>query len=189
MMNDAKKIKRTNKTYHNALYSLFFIHNSSSGQALIEAMVSISILTVGFLGILGLLSQSLSLNRVVSNSYVGTYLATEGLEIVKNIMDSNTIQGNAWNTGVGDCGSQVCEYEADYQSLALSANQDRALYFDTMADLYSYSGDKATGYHRLIKIEKLNPDEIRVTSIVSWPERGGANSSVDLEDHFFKWRP
>ena len=55
--------------------------NRSSGQVLIEAMVAISIVTVGLLGIFSVLSRSLSLNRTVADNYVAANLAAEGIEI------------------------------------------------------------------------------------------------------------
>ena len=50
-------------------------------------MVAITVLTVGFLGISSLLSQSLALNRVTTNEITATYLASEGIEIAKNLID------------------------------------------------------------------------------------------------------
>ena len=67
------------------------------GYMLVELMVSISLLVVGFLGFLGLLSRSLSLNRVVADQFIANYLAMEGIEITKNLIDSNIIQGSPWN--------------------------------------------------------------------------------------------
>src|SRR3989344_7355701 len=95
-----------------------------SGQALVEVMVAVSILTVGFLGIVGLLSRALALNRVVADNYTATYLAAEGIEITKNIVDGNVVQGQPWNSGggVSNCTGSVepgidgCE--ADLNSLA-----------------------------------------------------------------------
>ena len=61
----------------------------TKGYVLVESVVAMTIVVVGLLGIFSLLSQSLSLNRVVGDRYVGTYLAAEGIEVVKNIIDNN----------------------------------------------------------------------------------------------------
>ena len=43
---------------------------------------------------LSLLSNSIALNRVVNDQFIANYLAMEGIEVVKNIVDGNIIQGN-----------------------------------------------------------------------------------------------
>ena len=45
-----------------------------------EAMIAITLLLVGFLGTITLINRSVGLTRVVADSYVGSYLASEGVE-------------------------------------------------------------------------------------------------------------
>jgi len=160
----------------------------NSGQLLIEAMVGISIATVGLLGIVGLVSRSASLNRVVSNQFIATYLASEGIEIAKNLIDNNIVQSNSWNSGFTTAGS----FNIDYKSLNLQDvpfAENRALLFDPATGLYSYQKGDPTPFIRIINIEPIGSDEIKVNSVVNWIDRGGAKFSVNLEDHFFNWRP
>jgi len=164
-------------------------HSHNKGQLLIEAMVGLSIAMLGLLGIVSLISHSASLNRVVSNQFIATYLASEGIEITKNIIDNNIIQSNPWNSGLTTAGS----FNVDYKSSNLQDvpfDENRALLFDSATGLYSYyqKGDP-TPFIRMIKIKPIGSDEIKVNSVVSWTDRGGAKFSVDLEDHFFNWRP
>ncbi len=154
------------------------------GQAIIEALVSLSALTVGFLGIFALLSQSFSLNRTVSNNYIANYLATEGIEVVKNVIDNNTINSRAWDSGLTDG-----TFEVDYSSLSLSANQNRLLGFDPTAHLYSYSGSSPTPFRRTVTLTDLSGTQLKVVSQVNWVDRGGGTFQVTLEDHFYHWRP
>lgn len=157
---------------------------SRRGQALVEALVAISILTTGFLGILTLLSRSLSLNRVVSDNYTATYLAAEGVEIVKNLIDNNRIQEKPWNDGFANG-----DYQAEYNSLSLSAWNGATLSFDPSINLYTYSGTQLTNFRRRISIE-LPPgstDELIVNSVVSWTTRGGGSFEINAEDHFYNW--
>ncbi len=179
-----------NKVLHSTFYIL---HSTRSGQALIESIVAVSILTVGFLGIFSLLSQSLSLNRVVSDNYTATYLAAEGVEVIKNLIDANTIRGQAWNCGLTDG-----TYELSWDSLpasgacggtALQNNQNRFLSFDSATNLYSYAGSVATPFKRQVALTRVSGDELKVVSQVTWLGRGTGNFSVNLEDHFYHWRP
>jgi hypothetical protein len=165
----------------------------SSGQALVEVMVAVAILTVGFLGIVTLLSRALALNRVVADNYVATYLAAEGIEITKNIIDSNTIQGLPWNTGNGVSGctgsTKVGGCEVDLESVSMRGYTGQPLDFDPNTNLYDYSGSATpTSFRRRITIDLVGQNELKVESTVTWITRGGGTSEVVLEDHFHNWR-
>lgn len=151
---------------------------------LIEAMVGISIAVVGLLGVLTLLSHSVALNRTVSNQLTASYLAAEGIEISKNIIDTNIIQGNPWNEGLDSSG----KYEADYLSLNLTQSQNRRLLFDDTSNLYGYSNGAQSRFTRIISVSPVSPDEIKINSTVSWTDRGSAKFQISMEDHFFNWR-
>jgi len=153
------------------------------GQLLIEAGIAISILVIGLLGIFGLLSRSLSLNNVVSSQYIASNLASEGIEVVKNLIDANIVQFKPWNQGI-NTGS----YEVVFDSLALNPNQDRFLKFDSSDNTYNYQNGQPTFFKRVIEIENIGADETKVNSKVNWQIKGGSYS-VNLEDHFFNWRP
>lgn len=177
------------------LFSKFhFLFSRRKGQMLIEAIVAITVLSVGLLGIVSLLSNSLGLNRVISEQYTATYLAAEGIEVVKNAIDHDTIlraggSSVAWNQNLSPGA-----YEVEYGSAApFAPNQDRFLCFDDQIKLYSYSacgapGSAQTNFKRRIVIEWLSSDEMRVVSIVNWKTRGGGNFTTNVEDHFTNWR-
>ena len=167
----------------NALYALCFRLRGAKGQSLIEAMVAIGIIVFGILSTLGLLSRALSLNRVVSDQFTATYLAAEGIEVVKNLIDANIIQGRPWNSGL-----TTGSFEADYNSLLFEPNQGRRLLLDLASGHYSYDGGNPTSFVRTINIELIGSEEIKVSPVVAWRTRGGGNFEVRLEDHFFNWR-
>jgi hypothetical protein len=153
------------------------------GQALVEAIIAIGVLLVGFMGVFTLLSQSLGLNRVVADNYTATYLAMEGIEIVKNLIDSNAIGARPWTSGLADG-----DYEVQFDSTSLSASQNRTLSFDPNQKLFGYNGSRPTAFTRTVTLAKVNANELRVTSNVAWTTRGGGSFNVNLEDHFYNWR-
>lgn len=167
--------------------------NARVGQALVEVMVAVAILTVGFMGIVGLLSRALALNRVVADNYVATYLAAEGIEISKNIIDSNVLQGLTWNTGngVSSCGGSggIGGCEVDLESLTFRSYTGQPLDFDDNTKLYDYTGSALpTTFRRRITISLVGQNELRVEAQVTWVTRGGGTSEIILEDHFYNWR-
>ena len=86
-------------------------NSKQRGQLLIEAMVAVSLMLVGLLGIFGVLSRSLGLSRVAADQFVAVNLASEGIEIAKNLLDSNIKQGLAWNSNFVDGGDGGREFD------------------------------------------------------------------------------
>ncbi len=157
---------------------------SKRGQTLIESLVALSLLTVGFLSIFALLGRSLSSSRASTESYTATYLAAEGIEVVRNLIDANGIQQRAWNSGFATAG----DYEIEYNSNSLLSNLGRFLSYSPTTNIYNYSGTNPTHFKRILRVTPVGSDEIIINSIVSWIGQGGGSFTVNLEDHFLKWR-
>lgn len=153
------------------------------GYLLIESVVAITLLIVGFLGMLALLSNSIALNRVVNDQFIGNYLAMEGGEIVKNLIDGNIIQGKPWNENINNG-----DFEVNYASSQLEPNQGRRLLFDSADNRYNYQAGVQTAFTRVVYIEFINANEVRVNSVVKWSGRGGGKFEINLENYFFNWK-
>ncbi len=167
------------------------------GQTIVEAMVAVSLLVIGFLGMITLINRSIGLNRVVADNYTATYLAAEGIEVVKNMVDSNFLQ-NTWFQHFDTMGCisiSGCSWEVQYDTSwepghTPAQYSSRPLYFNTTTGLYAYApfGDR-TSFTRRVVVTFRGPEnnEMIVHSIVEWRTRGGSLSSLDLEDHFYNW--
>lgn len=155
-----------------------------SGYILIESIVAITIVIVGLLGIFALLSRSLSLNRVVADRFVASYLAAEGIEIVKNIADDNILAGRPWNAGLASG-----EYEADYRSASLEPATGRRIRITNGTGAYGYAEAEPTAMVRTITIGN-SPDgeRLSVGSRVAWTTRGGGKFSIDTQTFLYHWR-
>jgi hypothetical protein len=168
--------------------------SSRNGQSLIEVIVAITALTVSFLGISALLSQSLALNRVTTNELTATYLASEGIEVTKNLIDHDVYaQGYTQATGWGTCfpmreDLDKIDDETDSCSAFTSFTGSGApLLYDADTHLYGYEEGTPTGFTREIKIVPLSPYEIQVDAIVRWLGLGGGSQEIDLQDDFYAW--
>ena len=174
---------------------------SRSGQSLIEVMVAITMLTVSFLGISVLLSRSLALNRVTANDVTAAYLASEGIEITKNLIDHDVYAGLAHKgTGWGTCfaGRGTPDFELDYETTdcgSLAAyDSSKPLLYDPPTHLYGYEAGVATIFARDIRVSRNpawpgdpNDDEITINVLVSWSGLDGAPDRINLEDRFYNW--
>ena len=157
------------------------------GQLIVELMVAMGLMLIGLLGIFSVLSQSLGLSRVAANQYIAANLAAEGVEVTKNILDTNPINGDQWNLGFQLDG----DYTVQYNSTALNPDENmltRPLRFDESTGLYSYDAGKNTNFIRKITIENINPTEIKVVSRIDWQDRGGISFDMEAEDRFRNWR-
>ncbi|MDP1706496.1 MAG: hypothetical protein Q8L36_01625 [bacterium] len=186
---------------------------SREGSFMIEAMVAIVLAVVGLLGILNLIINSLRFNTDVVNRFVAANLGAEGIELVKNIIDTNYAKNElSWSQGID---SGVYELAYNCTSLDDQVNhcfligdiglaqdpdvvfRDRASFFNFHDGLYDYQAGEPTVFKRIIIIESLDidldgngfstNDEIKVNVLTRWSERG-RTFTVNLEDHFFNWR-
>lgn len=157
----------------------------NKGQMLLESVIAMGIIVVGVVGIVGLASRSIGQSRVVADQFVGVNLASEGLEVTKNIFDANIVNGRPWNEGFGDG-----DYEVTYASVSLSSllGTPRNLSFDPQTGIFDYSGPLGTTFTRVITILRVNDYQIRARTEVNWKSRDGGNKMATLETDFLNWR-
>lgn len=125
------------------------LNNSSRAQLLIEALVALGILTSSFLGILGLISQSISLNRAIADQYTASYLAAEGIEIVKNVVDQNEIDVQSGNTNVSfntNLSGDKC-FEVEYTQIGnVQGFVSKSFIYKSFSYPSSFSNSDIIGY-------------------------------------------
>ncbi|HPD55450.1 MAG TPA: prepilin-type N-terminal cleavage/methylation domain-containing protein [Candidatus Paceibacterota bacterium] len=157
---------------------------NSKGFSLVEVMVSIGIILVAFTGVLTLINRSVAFHDLAYSRLTASYLAQEGIEIVRNIRDNNIITEKRWNDGL-----TAGVYQVQYNSSILTPYTGEYLLLDPVRGLYTYEANdntRQTRYARRIEIQVISPDEIRVNSIVEWSNRGG-EFEINVEDHLFNW--
>ncbi|MBI4094336.1 MAG: prepilin-type N-terminal cleavage/methylation domain-containing protein [Candidatus Liptonbacteria bacterium] len=186
------------------------VREARRGQALVELLVALSVLTVGLLALFSLLSRSLSTLRIVRDNYTATYLASEGVEVLKNLVDAGVLDMLRGESARWDRDVPEGYYEVSYDSMAFGAqiadvgNGPEAalqgaqpLTFDPSTGFYGYGGGDPTPFRRVVRVEKVDADpqtpereiqEIAVNAFVAWETRG-ASFTINAEGHFFNWTP
>jgi Tfp pilus assembly protein PilV len=187
------------------------------GQSLIEALVALSLLMTALLGIETLLTRSFLLDRVTTDQTKATYLASEGIEIMKSLLDHQVYDALANPGGVaGDpdtggwnsfcnftSGSNTYQVDWTTTSCPLPTSQSDAtpIKFDATTGpyggLYGYNDSAASpsAFTRIVKVTKIiDPatgfnNEIDVQSTVTWSTGVMTGQSLTLEDHFYNWNP
>ena len=73
-------------------------YTSTSATSLLEVMVAMTIFFLGLVSIYSVVSSTLKLNEYNKNFIIASHLASEQIEIVKNIRDYNFISTRRWDT-------------------------------------------------------------------------------------------
>lgn len=153
------------------------------GFTLLEVVFTIGIITIGIVGIHNGLNYAIEKTYEAREFFVATYLAQEGIEIVKNIRDTNWIEEAAeWNDGLTSCSSGC---EADYSDSALSAYTGKNFYLNPSTNFYEYdqpSGTK-TNYKRKISIDSGTTDELKIVVEVYWDD-----NTFTAKENIYNWR-
>lgn len=157
-----------------------------AGFTLIEVLVTIFVVTVGIGGVFVLVQRSASTASVVQSQLVASYLAQEGIEIVRNIRDTNHV--TIFNTGIGNWDDNLTSCssgcEADWDDATLTAFGDRFL--NIAANRYTYDAGTQTIFKREITIDTSAPDILRVSIEVRWADRG-VTRSVTVSGNLYNW--
>lgn len=166
------------------------IFKKEKGFTLLEMLISILIVTIGVLSIYQAVYRYTKRTQLERESFVAAYLCQEGIEIIKNIRDSNWVAGTTWNNGLDACINTVgCE--ADYRlsgagALTLWSSPGRTLYIDGSAGFYKYgnvTGDVETPYARKIEILSQGTDELDITVTVYWK-----TNSMIVRENLYNWK-
>jgi len=153
------------------------------GFTLLEVIVAIFLIMVGVAASLILINKTISQMALSTSQLTAAYLAQEGIEIVRNIRDTNWIENApSWSDGLG-----AGDWEADYNDQALTSYvfPGRFLKFD--GTFYNYDAGTDTKFKRKITIVPDGSDKLKVTVSVDWVEKQ-KNQSVIVKENLYNWR-
>jgi type II secretory pathway pseudopilin PulG len=163
---------------------------------LVEALVALSILIVGIISGFILVTKALYDVTVIQDRLTASFLAQEGLELVRQIRDTNYLKTlgdtpTAWDNNLKTDGDYLISANVQTGTviLPLPPWQDKSLSYHPSSGVYNYddTGDATpTVFKRKIKIYHVSSDEIRVQSIMDWKSKN-INFSFTAEDHLFNW--
>jgi prepilin-type N-terminal cleavage/methylation domain-containing protein len=153
------------------------------GFTLIEALVSLAVLSVGLIPAFAQVTISFQVARSIRHNLSASMLAQEGIELVRGIRDDNWFAGVSFDGGLDTCtaGCRIHYPEAFILPLADNA----PLLIDTQGR-YQYMSGTETAYARRITIIQMDATHLKIESEVTWNDRGELRA-VLVEDHLFDW--
>lgn len=159
-------------------------NKNQRGFGLVEMIIAIGIVGIGIVGTFSMISRFSEQSKIVRDSFVASYLAQEGIEIVKNIRDTNILNSRAWDVGI-DCSSGC---EADFEDASLSSwdGDGKFLYLENTTGMYKYidspsTSDIKTYYKRMITTVKSG-DEIDIMITIYWEDK-----SIMIRSKIYNW--
>ena len=156
--------------------------NYSKSFTLIEIVMAIFLLTVGTVGAFSLIQRTAIFTSTSSSKLVATYLAQEGIEIIRNIRDTNYLEGTVWTDGIGF----NTDYRLDYRSTGFP-DATCGNYLKYASGFYICSSDASGKFQRQIIIVENIANKITVSVKVSWQERG-VTQQIFAETALYNWR-
>lgn len=158
------------------------------GFTLIEVVIATFILVTGIMGAFGVIQQVTAYVSTSSNRLVAAYLSQEGIELIRNIRDSNWLAGVSWTTGLLDCEAGC---EADYNDSSLTS-YGGGRYLKLNGGFYKYCDFGAdTKFKRKITVTPaVDPDDIDILKVlvsVEWQEKGSIKR-FSAQENLYNWK-
>lgn len=151
------------------------IRFNKKGFGIVELLVTVVILGIGIYSILNLMGSLVYADRVNSVEFIALNLAREGVEVAKNIRDSNWLIGNKWDEGLyfGNDTTATVEFEPLTSTWKLNFvsediyDQLSNLNFDKTNGMYFHNSNyPKTEFYRLLTLNLVCYDEIFFKKIV-----------------------
>jgi len=158
------------------------------GFTLLEILIAISVMIVGIVGIYALVPKIISVTSVNTDRFIASQLAREGMELVRNIRDTNWLEGESWDMGLTICqpaNNKFCEAEYDDHSLtSYDAGPDSGSFLQVDSNgFYNYGEGTQTKFKRKIKITPQG-NVLKVEIELSWEGKG---SPLVIKENLHKW--
>ena len=181
------------------------IKKQNKGFTLIETLVAVMIFTSSVLALIAILSTSLSTIVHTKQKLVGTYLAQEGIEYIRNMRDSYVIyekDDTGWASFKDKISLCITPNYCGIDNLEPPRKEKFTFACDSpsfsLCKLYiekgNYNSDKNgipkgtdSGFTRKIEIENITNDEIKIISTVLW-KSGSSDKSISFSENLFNWK-
>lgn len=158
-----------------------------NGFTLLEVIITLFVVIVGVVAVYIASQQSLFYTQNSISQLTAAYLAQEGIEIVRNIRDTNWLNNRNWDTGLTACEASSGGCEADYGDGSLSPSGATLIPLNLeTTGFYGYNSGTPTRFTRRITIGS-EPGYLKVIVLVEWKQKGGGPKSIGIQENLYPW--
>ena len=182
-----------------------YISSQQKGFTLIEALIAIFIFSLALVSLITITSRGITGVAQARDQAIAQFLAQEGIEMVRNIRDTNLLgviagNGASWDDGLSDCYNggfgDFCSIiytgnASDYYQVTAGGNSSLGLAVAETNDLDFYKATSAASgkfTREIYYTNAMNSEEVTVHSIVTWTN-GAIPRRVHLVTTLTKWIP
>ena len=165
------------------------------GFSILEVIITIFIIVVGIVGVYSLVPRIVAVSFANRDKFIASQLGREGVELIRNIRDSNWLEqlgnpGNAWDEGLTSACGAPNGCQIDYTMLgvedpALPAYSGAYLRIRSQDGFYNYSSGPPSKFQRKITIEPFLSQYLEVTVEVFWQPD---DSVFTIKERLYPWR-
>jgi len=166
-------------------------NNGQAGFTIIETIIAILIILTGVVGAYSIITNLTSFGTISPTRFTAVYLAKEGIEIVRNIRDTNWLGGQAWNKGLvqssaacNPADENACIIAWDGGALQATGGTVPPLKIDSSGH-YNYISGTTTVFRRKIKIISVS-GYLEVTVKINWTDHG-KSYSLSTAERLYPW--
>ena len=179
----------------------FINKRNLTGFTLLEIIIAIFFVTIGMGGVFIVIQKSFSVMSLSASRLVAANLAQEGIEVVRNIRDTNWLEGGAvaWDEGIDEKIYEV-QYDDNKADLldpivlcgADPCNYDDMRFLHIDGGFYKYLvpavPNQQTKFKRKVTISDKTADSMKITAEVIWKERGGKEYTYTAYNLLYDWK-
>ena len=167
-------------------------NNKKSAFSLLETIVVLAVVTIGLLSIMTLMTNSLKAQTLNRNTLVAYNLAQEGLELIRNVRDTNWRSGLTWNQGFVGTPAGL-NYKVDYlhfTPMAVNDISEARLQIASSTAYYLHDENSSNSvFSRLITVKAATTTapSSSVTALIEWNEQG-QKRHFELTTELYDWK-
>lgn len=161
------------------------------GFSLIEILSVLFVISMALLGIVSLINQNIQVQNINKNNLIASSLAQEGIELIRNVRDTNWLSGKDFDYYLSD-GTYRIDYRGNQPVPTTDISQNK-LYLKDGFYLHDNGGESGltpTIFNRQIVVDRLPDYEgkpLQVRSIISWTDHNKPYR-YELQTLLFDWR-
>lgn len=159
---------------------------NTKGFTLIEVITVLFVVSLGLVGVLTLIVQNIQSQRFNHQNIIAYQLAQEGIELVREVRDSNWLTGANWDENLA-AGTYYMDYS---DSVPVTTNGGPQVLYLNADNLYTHASSTAvatSSFNRLITLVDHSTSSKQVISKVTWSDKNKSFSYV-LDTLLYDWR-
>lgn len=159
---------------------------------MVELILTIVIMSFGVIGIYSAFSSTISASYNISSRLTAAYLTQEGIEIIRNMRDTNFLKNQTWSEGLLGC-LNGCQGDYKTGTAAQGAANQLSLYNPAVFlrlnndGFYGYDSGAPTRFTRRITINFISTNTLEVNVTVFW-DYNGKSFNFNANEYIYNWR-